>query len=260
MDVKDLKVLPLWTSHYSIGNSILTLDEPPKPEDYSKNSPQSIIQICSENGLRDLFLVENNFAGFVKALTNSKKYNLNLNFGLKMVVCEDIEAKSAESLETEHKVVVFARSDKGYKRLVDMYSASSIKGFYYRPRIDYGTIQKYWNDEDLVLAHPFYSSFLHRNLLYGSRCSFNEFTSSFFLIEENDLPFNYLINMAIDNYSKEHSIQRIAVKSIYYMDKNYFKAYIVSKCIQERKTLDCPNLDHFSSDRFSFEDWRRLNT
>lgn len=259
MDENTFKVLPLFTSHYSgIGQSILTLEEPPKAEEYSKNYPQSIIKICLDNGLRDLFLIENNFSGFLKALTNCRENKINLHFGLKMVVCEDMAVKDADSLNTEHKVIVVARGDKGYKRLLDMYSTSSINGFYYRPRIDYATIEKYWSDEDLILVHPFYYSFLHRNFLYGSRCSFKEFTPPFFITEENDLPFNYLINTAIDNYSKDREVLKLPSKSIYYMDASYFKSFTVGKCIQGRKTLDKPNLEHFSSSQFSFASWKDL--
>jgi DNA polymerase-3 subunit alpha len=259
MDISSYKTLPIWTSNYSIGLSVLSLEEPLSKEEYKENYPQSIIQICKDNGLRDLFLVENNFAGFVKGLKNCRQNDINFNFGLKIVVCEDINIKSNESLETEHKVIIFARNDNGYKRLIDIYSTASIKGFYYRPRIDYKTIQEFWSDEDLLLIHPFYYSFLHRNFLYGSKCSFIEFTNSFFLLEQNDLPFNYLINSAIENYSKDHKINTISAKSIYYKDKSYFQSYLVSRAIQKRTTLDKPNLDHLSDDTFSFEAWQKLN-
>ena len=49
------KVLPLFKSHYSIGRSILTLH----PKGSSDGvGPDSIIDICADSGLKELYLVD----------------------------------------------------------------------------------------------------------------------------------------------------------------------------------------------------------
>jgi len=256
-----MNVIPLWTSHYSIGTSILTLDEPPdkdKPDEIKDylTGPRSIIQLCVDNNINPLFLVENNMSGFVKAYKNSQDKNLKLNFGLKLVVCNNINEKSPESLKTEHKVIVFARNSNGYKRLLKIYSEAATHGFYYRPRIDAATLELLWSKKDLLLAHPFYFSFLHRNLLYFSNCQPNfNFADNVFFVEKNDLPFNYLIENAVDKFCHGKDI-KVNTQTIYYEKPEDFKTFLTYKCINSRNTLDAPNIEHCASNQFNLEYWK----
>ena len=69
-----MEVLPLFKSHFSIGRSILTLEDEEKEE----NQPDSIIDIAKDNNLKEINLVEDNMTSFLQAYTNTKKYNINL--------------------------------------------------------------------------------------------------------------------------------------------------------------------------------------
>ena len=257
-----MTILPIFSSHYSLGSSILTLDEPPnkdKPEEveYYLRGPKSIIQLAMDNNINPFVLVESNMSGFVKAYKNSQANNLQLRFGLKLIVCNDMKDKSSESLKTEHKIILFTKNSAGYKRLLKIYSEAATKGFYYRPRIDSETLKSFWNNKDLVLVHPFYYSFLHRNLMYFSNCQPDySFTENIFFLEDNSLPFNYLIKGAIDKFCSGNEM-KTNVQSIYYENDQDFKAFVTYKCINERQTLDKPNFDHLSCANFSLENWSR---
>jgi hypothetical protein len=67
-----MEALPLFKSHYSIGRSILTLEDEEKEE----NQPDSIIDIAKDNKLKEIYLVEDNMTSFLQAYTNTKKYNI----------------------------------------------------------------------------------------------------------------------------------------------------------------------------------------
>ena len=56
-------MIPLFKSHYSLGRSILTLEDKDEKDDY----PDSIIQICKENKMKELYLVEDNMSSFLEA-------------------------------------------------------------------------------------------------------------------------------------------------------------------------------------------------
>ena len=51
-------LLPLFKSHYSLGRSILTLQE----ESNNQVGPDSIIQICKDNDLKEFFLIEDSMS------------------------------------------------------------------------------------------------------------------------------------------------------------------------------------------------------
>tara|TARA_Y100000593_G_scaffold31767_3_gene62485 strand:- start:16416 stop:17174 length:759 start_codon:yes stop_codon:yes gene_type:complete len=248
---------PLFKSHYSIGKSILTLEEEGSS---MKNGPQSIIDLCKEAGIKDLYLVEDSMSGFLQGYINSKESKLNFRFGLRLNVCGDLKEKNEDSLNKTSKVVIFANNQKGYKRLIKISTQASQEGFYYQPRTDYKALAKHWNDKDLTLAVPFYDSFLHRNALHGAVCvpDFGFAKNLVFFEEENDIPFNFLIK----NHLKEYvngTHETLKVKSIFYPKKEDFKAYLTFRCINKRTTLDKPNLEHMTSNEFCLESWSEAN-
>ena len=78
------------------------------------------------------------------------------------------------------------------------------------------------------------------------------FTLTFF-IENNDLPFDSLIRKKVENYILENNLDFCKAKSIYYNKRKDFKTYLTFRCINNRSTLDRPELEHMSSNEFSFE-------
>ena len=89
-----MEVMPLFKSHFSIGRSILTLED----EEKEDNQPDSIIDIAKDNNLKEVNLVEDNMTSFLQAYTNTKKYNINLRYGLRISINDDMNERSEESV------------------------------------------------------------------------------------------------------------------------------------------------------------------
>ena len=121
------KVLPLFKSHYSIGRSILTLH----PKGSSDGvGPDSIIDICADSGLKELYLVDDSMTGFMEAYHNASEVNIDLRFGLRINTCEDISKKDKEALK-----ILGLKSDtnwsdiqKKFKTLVKKYHPDKNRG------------------------------------------------------------------------------------------------------------------------------------
>jgi DNA polymerase-3 subunit alpha len=248
-------VVPLFKSHYSIGRSILTLEQ----ADSSKlDGPDSIIDIASQNKLERVFIIDDGMGGFLQASINLKEIGVPFHFGMRMIVCDDMDKKDEESLKTSSKIVVLCKNYEGYEQLIKISSLAAKEGFYYRPRIDYKNLEKLWS-EDLMLMIPFYDSFLHNNIASYSFCvpKFS-FTSPVFSLEDNGLPFDFLIKKQVLDFVAE-KFETLNTQSIYYKDKKDFKSYLTFRCINNRSTLNKPNLDHMCSDSFCFENWKEQN-
>jgi DNA polymerase-3 subunit alpha len=245
-----MEVLPLFKSHYSIGRSILTLEDEEKEE----NQPDSIIDIAKDNKLKEIYLVEDNMTSFLQAYTNTKKYNINLRYGLRITLTDDIKDKTDDSRQKNCKFVIFFKNQDGYKNLINIFTTAAKDGFYYEPRIDYKTLKSLWDEKNLLLAIPFYDSFIFNNTLKGSVCVPDiEFTKPILFIENNNLPFESIVKAKVLNFSKTNNLKTIETKSIYYKNKKDFKAYLTFRCINNRSTLNKPELQHMTSNRFSFE-------
>lgn len=255
-----MKVLPLFTSAYSF-RSILTLDKveevtPEKP--FDPNAADSIIKICKDEGIKDLYLVEDNMVGFLEAKKNAGK-EINVRFGLRITVCADMMQKTDESRKTESKYVIFARNPNGYFRLTEIFTKANQDGFFGYPRIDFKMLKPIWNEDDLILVVPFYDSFIHKNSCYLSSCLPDfSFAKPTFFLENNGLFFDDLLTKAIDEFDSTKQYERAYVKTIYYKDRKDFLAWQTYKCIKNESTLRVPNLDHCMSDAFCVEAWKEF--
>lgn len=245
-----MDTIPLFKSHFSIGRSILTLED----EEISENDPDSIIDIARKNAIKNLYLVEDNMSSFLQAYTNCKKYDINLRYGLRLSINDNMEDKTEESRSKTSKIVVFFRTNEGYKQLINIFSLAAKQGFYYEPRIDYKNLKNLWSEKDLILAIPFYDSFIFNNTLKNFICvPALEFTKPIMFVENNHLPFDSIIKNKVKNYSEANNLKIINTKSIYYKTKKDFKSYLTFRCINNRTTLNKPELAHMSSSQFCFE-------
>ena len=248
--------LPIFNSQYSLGKSILTLN---KRGESSEVGPDSIIDICADNGLENLYLVDNSMSGFLQAYANCKDADLKLIFGLKILVGPDNKEKTEDSLKKFSKFVIFAKNEEGYKKLIKIYSDASVNGFYYTPRSDFKFIKSIWKEDDLSLCVPFYDSFIYKNVIENYNCVPElDFTEPTFFIESNSLPFDEVVKSKVVEYT-ENKNELIKTKSIYYKNKEDFMAYLTFRCINNRSSLEKPNLEHMCSNEFCFEEWSKIN-
>ncbi len=256
--MKDL--YPIFTSHYSIGRSLLVTelftDKESKPiTTIDLNSPVSIFNLSIAEKIDDIYLVDNNLSGFISAYKSAGQCGKNFRFGLRLVVCADLTVKDEDSFRTESKVILWALNIEGYKDLMRIYSKAATDGFYYIPRTDWKTLNEQLT-ENVQISIPFYDSFLHNNLLKdGAVIPLFLKCQPVFNIEDHNLPFDYLIKEAIINYAKNNNYKTINTHQIYYYKSDDSLAYQVFRCIDNRTNINKPNLEHFGSREFSFESY-----
>lgn len=253
---KIIAMLALFKSHFSIGKSILTLDN---PITHKEGGSDSIFQIAKENNLKKVILVEDSLTGFLQAKKVSEDHNIQMIFGLRIDMCQDatIDPKK-EDQDSRHKIIIFSKDNEGCKILNNIYSEAFTK---LQNATDSNHLDKMWDDNHLKLAIPFYDSFIYNNTMQFKNCIPHfSFTKPTFFIESNGLPFDELIKSKVLAYASKNNCPTEKAKSIYYKRKKDVSALQTYKCICGRtfgnKTLSKPNLDHFGSDEFCFESWK----
>jgi DNA polymerase III alpha subunit len=256
---KIVGMLPLFKSHYSIGKSILTLDD---PITHKEGGSDSVFSIAVENKLKQVILVEDSLTGFLQAKKNADNLKLKLIFGLRIDMRENASVDpKEESVKSSHKIVLFARDAEGCRLLNTIYSEAFTKHY---NCVDHKVLKKHWDDNHLILAIPFYDSFIYNNLMKFANCTPSfDFTKPTFFIEQNGLPFDNFLEQKEKNYASKDNNKVEYTKSIYYKNKSDVTALQTYKCITGRtfgnKTLSKPNLDHFGSNEFCFESWKENN-
>lgn len=251
-------MIPIFSSHFSL-RSILTLEEVGKSKE---NGPNSIVDIAKDHDFKEVFLCDNTMSSIIEAYKNLKTINVNLNFGLKLDICPDLEEKTPESLAKTSRIIVWlSGGEQGYYDLIKIHNLANTTGFYKeaaekysRGRIDYKNLKRLWT-KNLTLSIPFYDSYIFKNLLERGQCipEFGDIQPTIF-IENQSLPFDHLITQAIET-AADKNWERMKTKSIYYKNKEDFDAYLVYRAIQSRQTYAKPNQPFMSSREFSVESW-----
>jgi DNA polymerase III subunit alpha len=252
------KVLPLFKSHFSIGKSILTLDEPTD----KKGNPveSSVFHLLKTNKLETLVLVEDNVSGLLQASKVADENKVKLVFGVRITVVNDMAEKNEDALKKVAKYIIFVKSPKAYQKLIKIWSAAAKEGFYYEPRIDFKTLKSLWDDKLLQLAVPFYDSFLYLNS-YESHTHVPDFgfTKPVIFIENNDLPFDDFLAEKVEAFAKQNKLEIVPAQSIFYQKHEDYLAYLTRRCIDNRTSIEKPELQHMASNEFCFEKWMKLN-
>ena len=249
-------MLPLFKSHFSIGKSILTLDDPKK---VTEGGSDSVFKIAKDNGLKQIILVEDSLIGFFEAYKRSKEMGIQLIFGLRLSMRN---SALPEDEGSQHKVIIFAKDDIGCKLLNKIYSKAfcANSGF-----LSYSELKELWNENSLKLAIPFYDSFIYiNNLSFGNAVPDLSFTKATLFYEQNDLALDYILEEKVREFSTNNDLPMAKVRSIYYNKKLDVKAFMAYKIICNRsfgkdRSLEKPELPHFCSDKFSFEAWKEEN-
>ena len=143
--------------------------------------------------------------------------------------------------------------------MLKIYSKAATDGFYYTARTDWKTLNSQLT-ENLAIMIPFYDSFLHNNLLKDGAAipTFTDKNRPVFCMEDHSLPFDGLINDAVLNYTQNNNYKIQQTHQIYYYAKDDALAYQTFRCINNRSNLNKPNLEFFSSSKFSFESYLEL--
>lgn len=245
---------PLFKTHYSF-KSILTLDKLDdkyfeKHGDWiEQNRPVSVCAIAKKHNLNRIVLVEDSISGFLEAYKNLPCEFL---FGWRVTCCADMTVKDQESLNRNHKIVIFINNTAGYRDFIKIHNLAATEGFYYEPRLDDKILREMWT-ENLTLAIPFYDSFIYQNNLTFNSCLFNygDIKPVVFL-EQHGLPFDDLLRKAAKQHADTEQLETQQVQSVYYYQKSDFLAYMTYRCIHNRSTWAKPELQAMSVDTFSY--------
>jgi hypothetical protein len=245
-------IIPIFKTDNSFGKSILT-DKPPKEDD---GGPKSVFSIVEKNGLKTLVLIEDSLMGFFDCHKRAKSMGVKLIYGVYFKIRDDRNEKH------DSKMIVLSKNDEGHQSLMKLYTETETK---LGGKISVKELRdRIGGNKDVQICVPFYDSFIHWNLmnLDGISVDLNGLDVVFFK-DDKGLPFDYLISGKIDEFCKDKfDIQD--VHSIYYENDEEVKELQVLKILTSRKfgrppSLGNPNLEHFASDQFSWESYKRKN-
>ena len=182
--------------------------------------------------------------GAIEFYQECKANGIKPILGCEVYICPDMEDKQAVTREYSH-LVLLCENNKGYQNLMAMVSEGFLRGFYYRPRIDYKLLEKH--SEGLICLSACLSGDLPKLLLQGRRQEAkdyalymqNLFGKGKFYIEimDHGIPEEKQVLPELVQLSRETGVPLIATNDAHYLRRSDAAAQEVLMCIQTGKTL-----------------------
>ncbi len=199
-----------------------------------------------------------NLYGAIEFFKACKKHEVKPIIGCEFYVSD---GHRSEKSQIRDHLVLLAKSNEGYKNLIQLSSRSYTEGFYYKPRIDRELIQRY--SKDLVCLSACIGGAIPRLILEDKYNEAKEYAGflretfgadSFFIelqmhgIKEEQIAIRELVRLA-----KEIKTPVVATNDAHYLTKEDSEAHDVLLCIGTKKTIGDPNRMKFFGSEFYFK-------
>lgn len=184
--------------------------------------------------------------------------------GLKPIIGCEIYIAPRTRLDKEHgtdnklyHMTLLAKNLVGYKNLIKIVSIGHMEGFYFKPRVDLETLEKY--SEGIIALSGCLSGVVAKEILNNNETKAIEnlqtyskiFKENFFLeISRNKMPEQELVNAKLIEYSKKYKIPLVATCDSHYLNQEDYEVQEVLWCIADGKTIDDPTRRKLKSHEF----------
>lgn len=197
--------------------------------------------------------------GVVQFYKECKKQGITPLLGCEVYMAQGgMEEKNYKPERDYYHLVLLAENEKGYKNLIYLVSMGFLKGYYYKPRIDYDILKTH--SEGLICLSACLAGEIPRYLAEGqynqakqaAQRLKNIFAKDSFFIELQDhgIPLQRQLNPELIKLARELDIPLVATNDVHYINKEDAKAQDVLLCIQTATFLDEPDRMRFETDEF----------
>ncbi|MCQ2437263.1 MAG: DNA polymerase III subunit alpha [Clostridia bacterium] len=194
--------------------------------------------------------------GVVDFYREAKAAGIHPVIGCEVYVCSDMDAKSGQMREYSH-LILLCENQQGYRNLSHLVSEGFVRGFYYKPRVDYATLEKY--HEGLIALSACLSGDIPKLLLDGrdedARKMAEKYLAIFgrdnFFIELQDhgLPEDKQVNPRLVRLARSLDIPMVVTNDCHYLTREDASAQEVLMCIQTGKQLSDENRMRMHTDQ-----------
>jgi len=196
-----------------------------------------------------------NIFGAVKFFQMAKKEAIKPVLGIEMYFTPDISVRTAQ--EKYCHLILIVQNKEGYKNLCKLLSIAYQEGFYFKPRVDYASLEKY--SAGLIATTACVGGHVPTLLREGNieeaKKRVDWFKQVFgperFYFEMQPAEFDkqHVLNPLLVKYGKEWDVPLIGTSDAHYLIEADREAHEVMLAVQTKDVIDNPN-------RFSFGECR----
>lgn len=168
------------------------------------------------------------------------------------------EGPANESNRKNYHLLLLAENETGYRNLIRLATEASLKGFYYRPRVDLDMLQRYGQGiiaTSACLGGPVANNFLHHQpekaYHYANTLSEIFGKERFFIeIQDHGLQEQHTTNRAMIQMSKELGLPLVATNDVHYCNQHDAPAQDILICVGTSTTVNDPKRLKHETDQF----------
>ncbi|MCL6430108.1 MAG: DNA polymerase III subunit alpha [Anaerolineae bacterium] len=211
-------------------------------------------QLCArarELGMDALAITDHGVMyGAVEFTKTAAEHGVSPIIGCELYIAPRGREQRDPKLDTNpYHLVLLARSEQGYRNLIQLSTRAHLEGFYYRPRVDAELLEAH--AEGLVALSACQSGEIPRLLLQGRRAEAERrarwyqelFGPDAFYLElqvHEGLPESAELNAALADLGRRLSIPLVATNDVHYVRREDAAAHELLLCIQTGTTMSDP--------------------
>ncbi|HZK58230.1 MAG TPA: DNA polymerase III subunit alpha [Clostridia bacterium] len=197
--------------------------------------------------------------GVVDFYKAAKKKGLKPIIGCEMyTAARTMEDKDSQRDKNQGHLVLLAKNREGYQNLVKLVSNGFLRGFYYKPRIDYEELSKF--SKGLIGLSGCLAGDINRLLLGGQYKMAKDLASKlkdifekncFYLeLQDHNTEEQKRVNPQLIKLSKELDIPLVATNDVHYINKEDAETHDILLCIQTGKIKEDTDRMKFPNNEF----------
>tara|TARA_Y100000748_G_scaffold298771_1_gene294579 strand:- start:3403 stop:6846 length:3444 start_codon:yes stop_codon:yes gene_type:complete len=157
-------------------------------------------------------------------------------------------------------LILLVQNQTGYQNLMKLVTAGYLEGFYYRPRIDMGLLEKY--SEGLICLSGCLKGEIPEKMLNGdyegaknAALKFSEiFSDRFYLeVQNHGIPEEEANIANMKKLSEDLSLPLVCTNDAHYSKKEHSEAHDIHICLGTGKDRDDPNRLKYATPEFYFK-------
>ncbi len=225
---------------------------------------KKLVKLAKENGMPAVAMTDHgNMYGATHFFDACQKEGIKPIFGTEFYVADDLEVKSGKQ-KLAH-LIILVKNEQGYKNICKLNSIAFVNGFYYKPRIDYKTLEKY--HEGLICLSACLAGDIPRLIMQEQYEKAEElilwfknlFKDDFYLeIQHNGIPEQEIVNAKLREYSKKFDVKLVATNDVHYLYKEDAEMQDVLMCVSMQKFVDDPDRLKFPTDELYFKNYDQM--
>ena len=212
------------------------------------NKIKNYIARVKELGMNAAAITDHgNMYGVVEFYKEAKKEGINPIIGCEVYVAPNsrFDRETSHGEDRYYHLILLAENNTGYNNLMKIVSIGFTEGYYYRPRVDFETLEKY--HEGLICLTACLAGEIPRYIVRGfyeeakkialkyQNCFGKE--NFFFELQDHGISDQKLVNQQLFRMSQELGIELVCTNDIHYTYETDVEAHDVLLCIQTGKKI-----------------------